>query len=284
MESKSLPDVASEKALTTTTLNWVGMSEIQLPLQYQNINLSGRASAQVNILPNTSRGIHMSRLYQVLIENLATQNLNTQKILDVNQMMLNSQGEISDRSRLSLSFELPLTREALKSGLLGHRLYPVTIMSEATTAKPPQLFISFEVQYSSTCPASTALSLEVLKTEALGQDQQWLQNLNAFPATPHAQRSKANIKLEVKPNSKIEIAEWITKTEKTLSTPVQTFVKRMDEQEFARLNGQNPMFCEDAARRVQAWLKNEADVVSYHAKFEHQESLHPHNAVSEISG
>jgi glyoxylate/hydroxypyruvate reductase A len=31
---------------------------------------------------------------------------------------------------------------------------------------------------------------------------------------------------------------------------VQTAVKREDEQEFARLNAQHPMYCEDAARRL----------------------------------
>ena len=36
--------------------------------------------------------------------------------------------------------------------------------------------------------------------------------------------------------------------EAALGTPVQTAVKREDEQAFARLNGRNLMFCEDAPR------------------------------------
>ena len=42
--------------------------------------------------------------------------------------------------------------------------------------------------------------------------------------------------------------------EGALKTPVQSAVKREDEQAFARLNGRNLMFCEDAARRIAAVL------------------------------
>ena len=46
----------------------------------------------------------------------------------------------------------------------------------------------------------------------------------------------------------------IDRVEQALGTPVQTVVKREDEQAFARLNGENLMFCEDAARRMAAAL------------------------------
>ena len=78
--------------------------------------------------------------------------------------------------------------------------------------------------------------------------------------------------------------DWIEKLEKqVLKTPVQTAVKREDEQEFARLNGSNLMFCEDAARKVAEWLDSDEEVSGYWARMEHRESLHSHNAVSEIS-
>ena len=47
------------------------------------------------------------------------------------------------------------------------------------------------------------------------------------------------------------ITDLVDLVENSLKTPVQAAVKREDEQEFARLNGQNLMFCEDAARRLQ---------------------------------
>ena len=40
----------------------------------------------------------------------------------------------------------------------------------------------------------------------------------------------------------------------------------------------------DAARRIQYALQNDARIHRYHVRVEHQESLHPHNAVSSVSG
>ena len=60
---------------------------------------------------------------------------------------------------------------------------------------------------------------------------------------------------------------------------MQTAVKRQDEQEFARLNGSNLMFCEDTARRIKSYLETMPNVTDYWFKVEHQESLHAHNAV-----
>ena len=57
-------------------------------------------------------------------------------------------------------------------------------------------------------------------------------------------------------------------------------VKREDEQEFALRNGQNLMFCEDAARRIARALNQAPAVVDYVAEVSHLESLHPHDAVA----
>jgi GTP cyclohydrolase I len=61
---------------------------------------------------------------------------------------------------------------------------------------------------------------------------------------------------------------------------VQTAVKREDEQAFALLNGENLMFCEDAARRIQAALAQDEHIADFWIRATHQESLHPHDAVA----
>jgi GTP cyclohydrolase I len=68
--------------------------------------------------------------------------------------------------------------------------------------------------------------------------------------------------------------------ENSLKTPVQAAVKREDEQEFARLNGQNLMFCEDAARRLQYEMNKATNIDDFWLKINHLESLHAHDAVS----
>ena len=73
----------------------------------------------------------------------------------------------------------------------------------------------------------------------------------------------------------------INDAEAALGTAVQTAVKRADEQAFALANGQNLMFCEDAARRLNLALKRSPGINAFHIRVIHAESLHAHDAVAE---
>ena len=55
--------------------------------------------------------------------------------------------------------------------------------------------------------------------------------------------------------------------------------KREDEQEFARLNGENLMFVEDAGRRIKNSLDKQSRFDDFWVRIEHHESLHAHDAV-----
>ena len=76
------------------------------------------------------------------------------------------------------------------------------------------------------------------------------------------------------------LIDLIDRIEHALGTPVQTAVKRADEQAFAVLNGGNLMFVEDAARRVRAALDDLGHDATPHVHVRHLESLHPHDAVA----
>ncbi len=56
-------------------------------------------------------------------------------------------------------------------------------------------------------------------------------------------------------------------------------MKREDEQEFARLNGQNLMFIEDAGRKLKDVLTKDDRLTDFWVRVEHHESLHAHDAV-----
>jgi GTP cyclohydrolase I len=78
----------------------------------------------------------------------------------------------------------------------------------------------------------------------------WLGTEEGICATPHSQRSRAEVRVRLAPTfAQFPIVDLIDRIEGALKTVVQTAVKREDEQAFALLNGQNLMFCEDAARR-----------------------------------
>jgi len=150
------------------------------------------------------------------------------------------------------------------------------------------------VVYSSTCPASAALSRQLIQDQfARDFDVShplehaavlaWLGSERGIVATPHAQRSVARLRVRVAAGGAFHLIKLIDRVEQALGTPVQTAVKREDEQAFALANGSNLMFCEDAARRIQKALDADANLADFHIRVEHQESLHPHDAVAYAS-
>ena len=200
-----------------------------------------------------------------------------------------------------IRFDLPLKRKALVSDTYGYRLYPVTLRAFAKKGEGLRFEVTTEILYSSTCPCSAALARELIREEFKrsfadgaqfsAQDfEKWLMSADTELPTPHAQRSLARVKVCM-PESAFEAAgpggldflpQFIDLLELAVGTPVQAAVKRVDEQEFARLNGENLMFCEDAARKLRFALESSPHILDYDVYVEHQESLHPHDAVSRV--
>ena len=90
--------------------------------------------------------------------------------------------------------------------------------------------------------------------------------------------------MRLTPNTEsLPLLTLVNNAEEALKTPVQAAVKREDEQEFARLNGQNNMFCEDAARILKQRLNATESVADFRVRVNHYESLHAHDAVSIVT-
>lgn len=80
----------------------------------------------------------------------------------------------------------------------------------------------------------------------------WLEYQAGSVATAHRQRSFAYIKVALNEFKFSMVPNFIREFDGIIGTPVQTAAKRQDEQEFARLNAENFMFCEDAARKIKS--------------------------------
>ena len=206
-----------------------------------------------------------------------------------------SQQGLSSRARLRLRYEHLLLRKALVSDNTGWKRYPVEVDAELRDGHL-QLTLGFSVDYSSTCPASAALSRQVnaarfaedfagLRPLSNDAVRDWLASERGLAATPHAQRSRADVRVELRPAfDDLPLQALVDAVENALGTPVQTAVKREDEQAFAEANAANLMFCEDAARRVAATLSADARVSAWNVRVAHYESLHPHDAVASVGG
>lgn len=289
----AMPDVASSSSsIINSRINWVGMDKVTLPISVNGEHVLSHADVHVNVLDPSAKGIHMSRLFLALEKNLLKKNLDIKSLHQIMRKLIDSQSGLSDSARLRLSWNQPIRRKALISDNFGWKDYPMNIRLRQV-GDELQTLLSFQLYYSSTCPCSSALARQLVQQafedtfsdRKLNFDEiaNWLGSKQI--ASPHSQRSRADVVLKFKKGKEsLDFIKYIDAIENALKTPVQTAVKREDEQEFARLNGENLMFVEDALRRMKDALSAFAEIEKFQIKASHFESLHQHDAVGTIVG
>ena len=298
MGSKSMPDIAAvSQPKAPGLLDWVGMSEIEVPLAIPTrsgvvTHAVAKAQAYVNLINPEAKGIHMSRLY-LLLDEVCSQTLTATSLRDVLARFLESHEGLSDQAYVDFRFDFLARRSALKSEFSGWKAYPARIIA----TEDPDGFhfeLKVDIPYSSTCPCSAALARQLIQKQfrkdfkdgqvSADDVYSWLGTEQGIVATPHSQRSIAEIKVRLTDDTdSFPLEDLIDVVEGALKTPVQTAVKREDEQEFALLNGQNLMFCEDAARKIQAAMNERSDYQDFWVRVNHLESLHAHDAVAIVT-
>ena len=295
--ARVMPDIANEaRPAVAGLLDWVGMGEIELPVAIADaagaVHTSGaRVNAFVNLNRADVRGIHMSRLYLHVDKALGAEPLSPCSLRRLLKDFLDSHADLSDRAMVQVHFDYLVRRPALVSDNTGWKSYPVSVTALLDRGQF-SLEVGVQAAYSSTCPCSAALARQLIQENFVGEFPvsvplnhaavlRWLGSEQGINATPHSQRSTAEVKARLAPSfQNLPFIEIIDRIEGALKTPVQTAVKREDEQAFARLNGQNLMFCEDAARRMQKVLDEDDRISDFWVRASHFESLHPHNAVA----
>lgn len=300
LPKQPLPDITSEaSAAENPTLQWVGMT--RLPLHFQlSDSQSGTQQCQgygqigVDLIDTSAKGIHMSRLYLGLEAFCREQSMSPESLQQLLSTLLETHEGLSESISVGLDFELMTSRPALESGRQGFKAYPVRLhVWQGNDSKG--IAIELTIPYSSTCPCSTALAKSHLKdalsghfdTDTLSKAEllEWIDQAGEDFPTPHSQRSYARIRLQ--PNnanaSAFDLLDTIDTVEGCLQTAVQTAVKREDELAFAKRNGANLMFCEDAARRLKKLFDADTSLEDFCLEVDHQESLHAHNAVARTS-
>ncbi|HUD43398.1 MAG TPA: GTP cyclohydrolase FolE2 [Dokdonella sp.] len=295
---RAMPDIATEpQAATAGVLDWVGMDEIAAPVRLaladgSIVQSPARVAAFVNLKRPDARGIHMSRLYLHVDRHLSSEPLTPCSLRRLLRDFLDSHADLSDRAKVSIRFDHMVRRPALRSDNSGWKSYPIQVSASLHEGQFA-LELGCQIAYSSTCPCSAALARQLIQQRfaadfadrPLSREAvlDWLGREQGIVATPHSQRSLAEVRVRLAPGFEFPILDLIDRVEDALQTPVQTAVKREDEQAFALLNGQNLMFCEDAARRMQHALDADERIADFWVRASHLESLHPHDAVAVAS-
>jgi GTP cyclohydrolase I len=248
----------------------VGCANFRLPLKFRAANgkthtletsVTGTVSLQAGL-----KGINMGRIMRSFYEH--EDEVFTFDVL--RRLLAKYQRKIdSFDARIKLAFSYPMLQPSLRSGLKGWQYYRVAYEATMDRTGKFRRVVEFDFVYSSTCPCSAELA-------------EHARNTRGVFATPHAQRSKARVRVELAAGRTLSIEDLQQHCAQALKTETQVMVKREDEQAFAELNGAHIKFVEDAARLLYGELAKDKRIADFQVACSHLESLHSHDAVSVI--
>ncbi len=265
----------------------VGINRFRVPLTFRHrdgsvMNHDCVASMYVNC-PAGKTGINMSRLCSILQDEGAAKPVCATFFKNV---LARYRAELRDHEGedklgeafLRLTFNYPVKQLSLKSHNWGWQYYRTQMEARETQETGFRLFLTLEYEYSSVCPCSLSMAKQYEADYAAG-----LSNEGNGIGVAHGQRSRATAKVEIAQGAPFSMEDLIALLREAIPTETQSLVKRVDEQAFAILNGQNPMFVEHASKRLYKVFNAEPRIKDWIVSLEHFESLHSHNACAVIN-
>ena len=262
----NLPDIQLTEPDIKVPIAQVGVEGVEVPFLLELMSggyteLIAKVSMRTNIEKDV-KGISMSRLLLTLNKylNQPLKHFLIEKILKDFKEKLDS-----TRSFLSFEFKIPLMRFSPVSD----NKFPMYYNCKFEGQLVDHTFRFFQkviVQYSSYCPCSAELCKHLEECGSSGY--------------PHAQRSFAHVLIETKEPNYIWLEDIISSVETSMKTLPYPVVKRVDEQRLAEIAGSNPMFVEDAIRRISVDLNKNTKIYDWYVKCVHNESIHPSDAIA----
>lgn len=264
----------------------VGIERFRVPLTFIHedggkFNHDVEASMFVSLAADKT-GVNMSRFCKILQEESEKTEVSNSFFKTVLRRFRSDlrdydSEELIPSAELGLRFKYALKQPSLKSNNWGWQYYDCELSGIEDNLGTIEMKLTIAYEYSSTCPCSLSMAKQYEEDYRNGKTTEG----NGI-ATAHSQRSCAKTQISYSMDKPISIEELVSILRKALPTETQSLVKRQDEQAFAILNGENPIFVEHVARRLSKTLDSDARILDWNAHIEHWESLHSHNAVAYI--
>jgi GTP cyclohydrolase IV len=243
----------------------VGISGLRTSLKLANAGNETHFGAEIDLyidLSEDRKGIHMSRLVESINDVISKssrrsrasfEKLGMDILAELKKRHKYSKGEITIKTTFFLSRHTPIT------GKRTDEPYDVAI---GVISRGEKLFKSMRVRAigNTLCPHS----LETTHGKA------------------HVQRAELDLLIEAPIKEKIPLEELITICENSFSAPTYTVLKTEDEAAVVEEMFRNPKFVEDVARDCFRQTKNLEFTGRVKIRATSYESIHKHNAVSEI--
>lgn len=253
---EELVDVQNRKANHPLVIDHVGIKGIKYPIAvFDKKRGFQHTVAQVAMfvdLPSHYKGTHMSRFVEILSK--VNGEISVNKLKEILKMMkdkLNAQ-----KSKIEFNFPYFIEKIAPVSHSKAYIDYDCTLI--ATLSDKFSYILSVVVPVHSLCPCSKEIS-----------------QYNA-----HNQRSFVTITIEAK--TVIWIEDLVEIAEKNASSPLYSYLKRVDEKYITEYSYNHPMFVEDIVRAIANDIQKISGIKYFKVEAENMESIHNHNAYASI--
>ena len=281
MTSKEcLPDIQCESPNIFIPIQQVGVENVEVPFTLESKyggfhQMTANVSMRTNLDKDT-KGISMSRLLLTLKPylDLPLKQTLIKKILEDLKENVGSQA-----SYMKFEFRMPVNRKSILSDNEFPIYYKCKFEGQLRQVKKDveqgdvyrladefTFYQGVIIQYASYCPCSAELCNHLSCNDSIG--------------FPHNQRSFADIVIQGDSSSYIWLEDIIESVEEKIKTLPYPVIKRVDEQEIARVAAENPMFVEDAIRTISQSLNDMKGVRDWIVKCSHEESIHTSEAIA----
>jgi len=249
-------------------INQVGVEKVKLPFKLDSMyggvyNLVAEVEMTTDLAADI-KGISMGMLCRTLMTYL-DKPLKHEIIKEILTEFKTAVETDSKHSSIKFEFELPINKKAPVSSIIFPQFYKCAFIGKLDNDEF-KFYQKIRVYYGSYCPCSSSLCDDL--------------NEKGLKGYPHAQRSYVDILVEILPENIVWLESLIEIVEDAIKTATCPILRRSDEQEFARIAAENPMFVEDAIRRISNVLNNQELIYDWIAKCTHMESIHVSNAIS----
>ncbi len=255
-------DVQNQKDTRQIKIQQTGVTGVYLPIFISDGDEVQQVLSKIKFtvaLSEKIRGTHMSRLMEILTENISTplNVLKIKKILQYTQTKLET-----DFAALDFGFKFFIKKSAPVSD--KESLLDIDVQICAELANALNLSLKLEVPFTSLCPCSKEIS--------------------DFGA--HNQRSICRVNLFFADADKISdfnIKSLVELIEAQASSKIYPILKREDEKFVTEAAYKNPKFVEDILRDEVLAIRTLKNLSAFEVECENFESIHSHNAFASHS-
>lgn len=247
------------------TIDRVGISGLRTSLKLRTKSGESDFTAEIDLfidLEDMRKGIHMSRLVESINEVVSSSSRRPKSTFE--KLGLDILNELKKRHKYTKGEIL------IKTTFFVRRHTPITMKP---TDEP------YDVSVGVISRDNTFI--KKLRVKAVGNTL-CPHSLETTRGKAHVQRAEVDLQIEVPIEEEIRLEELVDICEKSFSSPTYTVLKTNDEAALVEHMFQNPKFVEDVTRDCFKQAKNLKFKGRVKIRATSFESIHKHNAISEI--